>query len=239
VQIPWGDEQSSTPRRGRWSQAEIARFKDMFGLRDENSIARELNRSVASIRKMADTVFEGPVRTGPWEQAEIDRLKSYLGAAPNATVALILARPLAEVEVRIDELSKIKLTGRWTQEEISDLKRLYGTRTDNNLAVVFGRPVESIRSMATKLCIAKDKAFLRRGNKGEMSVQMPRWKEEELAILRESYPNTSNLDIAKQLDRSVKSVVSKAHNMKLKKDPERLREMGRENVSLRYKRRGS
>ena len=42
-------------------------------------------------------------------------------------------------------------------------------------------------------------------------------------------------DIALKLDRSVKSVVSKAHNLGLKKDPDRLREMGRENVSLRYK----
>jgi hypothetical protein len=32
----------------------------------------------------------------------------------------------------------------------------------------------------------------------------------------------------------VKSVVSKAHNLGLKKDRERLREMGRENVRLRY-----
>jgi hypothetical protein len=34
----------------------------------------------------------------------------------------------------------------------------------------------------------------------------------------------------------VKSVVSKAHNLGLKKEAERLREMGRENVSLRYQR---
>ena len=32
----------------------------------------------------------------------------------------------------------------------------------------------------------------------------------------------------------MKSVVSKAHNLGLKKDRERLREMGRENVRLRY-----
>lgn len=211
----------------------------MFGLRDEASIARELNRSVASIRKMAETVFSEQVRTGAWDSAEIDRLKVYLGAAPNRTIARILGRPLQEVERRIEELKQVKLTGRWTQEEIGNLKRLYGTRTDESLAVVFGRPVESIRAMANKLCIAKDKAFLRRRSKGERSVQMPRWKEEELQILREHYPTSSNLEIAKRLNRSVKSVVSKAHNMKLKKDPERLREMGRENVSLRYKRRGS
>ena len=64
---------------------------------------------------------------------------------------------------------------------------------------------------------------------------MPRWKKDELQLLRERYPAHSNLSIAQDLNRSVKSVVSKAHNLGLKKDPARLREMGRENVSLRYK----
>ena len=44
----------------------------------------------------------------------------------------------------------------------------------------------------------------------------------------------SNLELARTLGRSVKSVVSKAHNLGLKKDRERLRQMGRENVRLRY-----
>ena len=63
---------------------------------------------------------------------------------------------------------------------------------------------------------------------------MPRWTEEELKTLRELYPRTANLEIAATLDRSVKSVVSQAHHMGLKKEMERLREMGRQNVSLRY-----
>ena len=53
-------------------------------------------------------------------------------------------------------------------------------------------------------------------------------------VLRELYPKSKNLEIARQLNRSVKSMVSKAHNLGLKKDRERLREMGRENVRLRY-----
>jgi hypothetical protein len=63
---------------------------------------------------------------------------------------------------------------------------------------------------------------------------MPRWSNAELDLLRELYPRTSNLDIAQRLQRSVKSVVSKAHHMGLKKELERLQEMGRENVRLRY-----
>lgn len=59
--------------------------------------------------------------------------------------------------------------------------------------------------------------------------KMPRWKPEEVEALRELYPTRSNADISIRLGRSVKSVVSKAHNLRLKKDPARLAEMGREN----------
>jgi len=63
---------------------------------------------------------------------------------------------------------------------------------------------------------------------------MPRWKAEELEILKGTYSSQSNIEIARQLGRSVKSVVSKAHQLRMKKSSERLREMGRENVSVRY-----
>lgn len=238
MQGNWGEERSASPRRGRWSQAEIDRFKELYGLRDDNAIARELNRSVASVRMMADRVFQGEPRTGPWTHDEVKDLKRYLGATSLETVARILGRPLGEVRERLEELRQIRLTGRWSQEEIGELKRLYGTRADEDLALIFGRGVDSIQNLAKKLCLAKDKAFLRRRSGGQRSIRMPRWRAEELEVLRELYPSHRNLDIAQRLNRSVKSVVSKAHNMGLKKDPERLREMGRENVSLRYNRRG-
>jgi len=65
---------------------------------------------------------------------------------------------------------------------------------------------------------------------------MPRWTDEELDLLRDLYPRVPNLEIAQKLNRSVKSVVSKAHHLGLKKELERLQEMGRQNVSLRYQR---
>ena len=62
---------------------------------------------------------------------------------------------------------------------------------------------------------------------------MPRWTEAEVELLRKRYPTRSNLEVASELGRSVKSVVSKAHGLKLRKDEQRLREMGQENVTLR------
>jgi hypothetical protein len=65
---------------------------------------------------------------------------------------------------------------------------------------------------------------------------MPRWRPDELEVLCEHYPNLPNLEVAHRLGRSVKSVVSKAHHMGLRKNTERLQAMGRENVALRYRR---
>lgn len=220
-------------RKGRWTQPEIARLREVYGLRDDHQIARELNRSVQSVRRMADQVFAAERRTGPWTAEEVLRLKRYLGATTNETIARILGRDVSEIVAQIGELGRIQRSGRWSREELSELKRLYGTRTDDDLARVFGRSLDSIQAQAEKLALAKDKAFLRRLDENSVT-RMPRWTDQELETLRELYPLLPNLDIAQRLNRSVKSVVSKAHNMGLRKDPQRLREMGRENVSLRY-----
>jgi len=231
----WGTERSATPRRGRWSQAEIARLKELYGLRDETAIARELNRPVASVRKMAEQAFQIAARTGPWTAAEVQNLKRYIGGTTSETIARILGRPLEQVQSQIMELRRIQTPKSLSQDELVEFKRLYGTRTDDDLAIIFGRPLEVVTDVATRLRLAKDKAFLRR-LAGSPASRMPRWDSEAIEKLRQIYPTTPNLEIARQLQRSVKSVVSKAHNLGLKKEAERLREMGRENVSLRYHR---
>ncbi|MBI5364230.1 MAG: hypothetical protein HZA53_13710 [Planctomycetes bacterium] len=230
----WGEERSATPRRGRWSQAEIARLKELYGLRDEKSIARELNRPVASVRKMALSVFDQAPHSGPWTAKELQALKKYLGATTNEVIARILGRPIDEVAQQIGDLRRIQSAGRWTQEEIAEFKRLYGTRTDEDLAVVFGRTLEAVKRLGARYCLAKDKAFVRKLT-GSAATRMPRWTKPEIDELAVLYPTVSNLDIAQKLNRSVKSVVSKAHNLGLKKEADRLREMGRENVAMRYK----
>ena len=112
------------------------------------------------------------------------------------------------------------------QIQLRQLKLLYGRRTNRELSKHFGVSVAEIESEAKRHCLAKDK----RTFKGR---KMPRWSKEEIERLREIYPDTSNLHIARALGRSVKAIVSKAHNLKLKKDEERLTEMGRQNVQQR------
>lgn len=183
---------------------------------------------------MAEKLFTGPPRTGPWTAREVVELRRYLGATSPQVIARILSRPVDEVEERIFELGRIKKDGALDREELAEFKRIYGTRTDEDLSRIFGRPEATIRRLAEELALAKDKAFVRK-LAGEAATRMPRWKAEELEVLKREYPVSSNLDLAHKLGRSVKSVVSKAHHLGLKKTSERLRAMGRENVSLRYK----
>ncbi len=220
-------------RRGRWSQAEQARLKELYGLRDDAIIARELKRPVESIRRMAEKLFPVNTRTGPWTAREALELKRYLGATSPEVIARILGRSLEEVNARILDLGRIKRGGTWTREELAEFKRIYGTRTDENLARIFGRSLDEVRRLSREHALAKDKAFLRKMS-GEAATRMPRWRGDELELLKRDYPIQPNLDLARKLGRSVKSVVSKAHHLGLKKSSERLRRMGRENVSLRY-----
>jgi hypothetical protein len=209
-------------------------LRELYGLRDDKSIARELNRPVGSVRKMAEEVFRDVAHTGPWTAREVQDLKKYLGGTTPEVIARILGRTVDEVQEQVIELRRIQSAGRWTQDEVVEFKRLYGTRTDDDLAIIFGRTIEAVKRLGARYCLAKDKAFVRKLT-GSSATRMPRWAPSEIDKLREIYPVASNLDIAQKLNRSVKSVVSKAHNLGLKKEVERLRQMGRENVSMRYR----
>lgn len=183
---------------------------------------------------MAERLFPRTARTGPWTAAEVQQLKQYLGATSEEVIAQIMGRPVAEVRKQIIDLGRIRHDGSWDREETAEFKRIYGTRTDEDLSRIFGRDVKEIQAQAKRHALAKDKAFMRK-LRGESSTRMPRWTPEEIEILKAEYPLRPNLEIARELDRTVKSVVSKAHNLGLKKNSDRLRQMGRENVSQRYR----
>ena len=141
----WGGEKTASPRRGRWSAEEVARFRESYGLKDEASIARELHRSVASVRNMAQQVYDSQERrTGPWTAPEVERLRGYLGASPVSTVARILARSEEDVNKQIAELARVRKVGSWSQEDVVVLKRVFGTRSNEDLAVVFGRRIDEM-----------------------------------------------------------------------------------------------
>ena len=231
VSPPW--KTGAGRRKGPWSQAEIERLKRLYGMKPDGVVARELNRSVESVRRMARRVFSGDAVSGPWTASELDALKNYLGAASLETISLVLRRPEEEIRRKVESLKAEIKSKPWTPADLQVLKRLYGTRTIQDLLLILGRPESDIEAKAAEVCLAKDKGFQRRRGEGS-GVKMPRWTPDHVEHLRKLYPDRPNLEIAKVLGRSVKSVVSKAHDLSLKKSEVRLRDMGRENVEVRY-----
>ena len=220
--------------RRKWSEAEIERLKELQGRCHDAALADELHRSVASIRRMKRLLVANRVKKRPWTEPEVQRLKRQIGVASPAEIARAMGRTPKDIVRKVKELAAELRTGSWSPGDIQELKLLYGTRTDEDLSIILSRSLESVLAVARRLCLAKDKTFLRRLHGAERPTPMPRWRKEELAQLQRLYPTHSNLEIAQRLERTVKSVVSKAHYMGLKKAMDRLREMGRENVKLRH-----
>lgn len=111
-------------------------------------------------------------------------------------------------------------------DDTRKFKRLYGTSRDRDLAEQFGISQSQVKRLASQLCLGKDK-------KRFPIERMPRWTAEEVETLRSLYGYSDNAAVARKLKRTIKSVVAKAHNLGLKKHPDRLREMGQQNVKLR------
>lgn len=235
----WG-RPPATPRRGRWSTEELARLRELYGHRTRASIGRELGRTPEAVRRTTDALYANQELTeGPWSEAEVYLLRECLGASDLVALGRILARSISDVEQQISQLSQQRVSRSFTSEEVAEFKRKYGSRTDEDLAIAFGRPTQDLTDLAAQLCLAKDKAFVRRKEGEPLASKMPRWSPDELTLLRELYADTPNLVIAQKLNRSVKSVVSKAHGLHLRKDKDRLREMGRQNVAMRHRRGNS
>jgi hypothetical protein len=220
-------------KRGRWSKAELTRLREIYGLRDDEAIARELKRPLDSVHRMARTLFPDGGREGPWTASEVLELKRYLGASTPEVIARILGRSVEEVRSQIFALGRIRRDEPWTREEIARFKLISGTRTDDDLARIFGRSAEEVRALAREHGLSKDKAFMRK-LRGQGATRMPRWTDEEVAILRANYAARSNLEVARMLGRSVKSVISRAHRIGLRKSADRLHEMGQANVRVRF-----
>lgn len=192
-----------------------------------------MGRPPAAIENRARKIFAGAPVVGRWERHELVKLREYIGAASAAQLAVVFRRTEEAVVRVLTALRSARATSErpFDRDELADFKRLYGNRTDIDLATIFGRKVSMIVRMGDALRLSKDKAFVRRIGG---STKMPRWTETAVTLLRQMYSAHPNQKIAEILHRSIKSVVSKAHILGLKKDEERLRQMGRENVAKRY-----
>jgi hypothetical protein len=242
ARAPWPPALRATraAKRGRWSIYETAEFERLFGLHPFATLARRLHRSLSGVTQHADKLF--PFRTEPvtWTDVHKERFTFLYGAVDEDVTTPARALGVTEDQVEFEcARRRADRDGRsWTTDEDRFLKMYYGARSTPALGVVLSRFEPDIEQRARLFQLAKDKAFTARRN-GAGSTVMPRWTDEQVETLRRVYADTPNVEIAPRLQTSVKSVVSKAHHLGLKKSFERLVVMGRENVALRYRKEGT
>ncbi|MCA8942207.1 MAG: hypothetical protein KDB80_06560 [Planctomycetes bacterium] len=217
-------------KRGRWSTPELVRLRALFPKTPIERIARGLNRSVSSVRSQAHRLFERPPATGAWSAEDIATLRRGYGAVAFEDLGVMLGRSVPEVRARADRLRAERRTGEWSQDDVQSLKELYSGRRDEDLEVCLSRSRDDIRTMAQTLCLRKDKGA-RPSGQGRM--RMPRWTDDEVEKLRELYPVRQNLEIAREIGRSVTSVANKAHQLGLKKSEQIRKRIGAANAASR------
>lgn len=233
-------------KRGNWSVEELARLKQGFGRKPLAQIARELNRSPEALLDRARRLFPETRRPGRPTRGEEAELRLMVGVADLPTMAMVLRRTQEAVLDVIEDWSGRRRSGRFQPWEVRHLKACYATRPDWALSLVLGREQDALRRKAQELCLGKSKTLESVPLPGfervvvlhpQAPVRMPRWTEDELGRLAAAYASRSNLEIAQELGRTLKSVVAKAAELGLRKSRRRLREMGRENVGIRHRRR--
>ncbi len=237
-----GGKGSGMQKRGNWSVEELTKLRGSFGRRPLSQLVRELRRSKETILHRAQKMFGRRKKTGPWTEEELTCLREMIGCSDLETMALVLGRPASGVLEQLRAMSKEKKKGRFSEDEVLFMKTFGPSRPDWALAIAMGRDVAVLRRKAKALGLGKDKR-LEEVPIPEMEPiirlvpqprpRMPRWSPEECQLLRERYSKVSNLVLARSLNRSVSSIVAKANELGLKKDPTRLEEMGRENAARR------
>ncbi len=240
-------------KRGSWSFEELAKLRASFGRRPVEQLARELRRSVAALRERAHKSLARAERPGPLDTQDEATLAQMVGVASLDDMVLVLARAEAQIVGVLLAWRERRRGGRWTQRELAYLRVFGSKRPLWALELVTGRGARALLDRLDKLCLGFDRTMseVPLPCLGEMgpghdrdekvvvltparSRRMPRWTSSDVERLRVLYPLRSNIEVARALDRSVKSVRAKALQLGLKKTKGRLEAMGRENVRLRY-----
>lgn len=225
---------TASMRRGNWSVQELERLRLLLPQRGVQDTAILLRRSPESVRKKAASLLANSPRKAAWTHDDDLHLRISWGVLEPRLLGLLLGRSAAEVLRRVGYLRERLHTGEWSRAELAMLKRLYGTRADDDLEVALLRPRAEVVAMAAQLCLAKDKRFRKAAQARAAAKAMPRWTAAQVERLRTLYPDLENLEVARQLGRTVTSVANKAHQLGLKKSRDLLARIGRENVAVRY-----
>jgi len=123
--------------------------------------------------------------------------------------------------------SRKKKKENWTPEIVQQFRRDYPNHTDDELCKMYETNHLKVQQLQVDYCLGKNKRTL------PGVVTMPRWTDDQLKTLKEMYTDNDNIIIAKKLGKTVKSVVSKAFFLGLKKSKTQLTKIAKKNVACR------
>ncbi|MCB9880726.1 MAG: hypothetical protein H6832_18335 [Planctomycetes bacterium] len=252
-------------KRGNWSVGELSKLRACFARRPIEQLARELRRSEAAVRERARRSFARRTRPGRLDASDERLLAEMVGVATLADMALVLARTEDAIVAQLHAWHARRRSGRWAARDLQFLKDFGSKRPLWALELVTGRTAKVLEKRCLELCLGIDRTLVevplpgiapdapvsgsdagpdRAEVERERTVvlsparsrRMPRWSTADIERLRVLYPVRANLEVARMLGRSLKSVRAKAGQLGLRKTKDRLEAMGRENVRVRYQR---
>mgnify|MGYP001609841810 FL=1 len=210
----------------------IEQFERYFASWPIDVLADKFDMTVAEVERFARTVV---FKRKPDHETAVQQLGLYFGGGHSSHIEIRLGLTYEQQE------RARKAWARAPRARVSDFegerlrlfKKLYGCRSDNDLAEVFLCSQAVVEQVAQAHKLAKDKSWWA-ACQGEGETRMPRWSREEVALLRRVYKTRTNTEVAQLLQRSTKSVLSKAHLLGLTKTKAHLRRAGTANIRKRY-----
>jgi hypothetical protein len=229
-----------------WVCDEDQRLRSCLGVSSLAVISLVLRRPVLEIVARVEELAT-KVRSGDWCSEEVKSLKCLYGSRDDAVLSVILSRPVEEIQEKASEhrLAKSNALLRRLADECTILTAPLVTSGfarstfDGADGARRGAPGGATAGGATAGGGTASGATAGGATARGATAQgrLPRWTGDEVEALKTIYPHKFNVEIAKILRKSVKSIMSKAHDLGLRKSAELLVLMGKTNVEVRYARR--
>lgn len=198
-----------------WTKSEDARLRRLYDTHSYNAIADKLGRTRAMVARRVRKLGLRKAPEGrrprkaftPGEDAMLRRFHAMKKRPSSTEIAAIMDRPKTSIDRRFhslglkrDHLPSTKEQP-WTPEENELLLKHHEGRSIDELARLLDRTPTSVRGRLRRLGI-------RRRQPAEHPARP--WTDEQDTILRQAYRRIPAKQIAKRLDRSVKSIIHRA-----------------------------
>ena len=181
-----------------WTQEADAELIRSYHDTPNKILAERLNRTVLSIQHRA-VKFGLKKEVAHWTPEDDEKIKKRYPKMNTVKLAETLGRTLVAVRARAAELNVKKIiTPFWRLEDDQFMIRNYQKMTILEIAEALGVSVSTINNHAKKLGLRK----------------VFRWTCKEVALLRQLYPELSAREAAIFLNKSRKSVILKALQLK-------------------------